>query len=107
MSLPDIPGLTRAELNSRYLQFVSEVEANCKLFGIEFPESWRPSKRDAVPLDKLLPCPFCKSTKVRMTYHVNWGWDCFTPVCDSCNARGPMDIKYKDAAIERWNKARP
>lgn len=42
-----------------------------------------------------------------MMYHVNWGWNCFTATCEECGARGGMNIKYEDAAIERWNNARP
>jgi len=92
-----------------YLKFVAEVELNCKIFGIPFPKSWKPIEKKNLQkpsLDKLLPCPFCKSEKVKMTYHVNWGWDCFTPICEECDARGQMNIKYEEAAIERWNKAR-
>lgn len=56
---------------------------------------------------KLLPCPFCKSKDVEMKFHKNHGWDCFTPICNDCESTGSPLIKYEDAAIKRWNAARP
>ena len=59
------------------------------------------------PLPKLLPCPFCGSHAVTVIKVRSNGWDCYSPTCEDCGTHSQQNIKYEDAAIERWNKARP
>jgi len=39
-----------------------------------------------------------------MRWHQYYNWDCFTPHCNHCKASGQIDVRYKDTAIERWNR---
>lgn len=47
------------------------------------------------------PCPFCGSDEVT-PYKDRW--DCWTVVCEGCDAAGP-EYYDKDKAKELWNKA--
>lgn len=52
--------------------------------------------------EKIKPCPFCGSTaEIVEGYDENYP-QVYSVVCDSCDAKGPMDFDKKEA-IKKWN----
>ena len=49
-------------------------------------------------MDKLIPCPFCGSTKQTVKHSARWGWF----VSCECAAVGPS-AGNRQSAIDRWN----
>lgn len=50
---------------------------------------------------KLLPCPFCGETDIRIGY--DGIYDRYYAACPNCMARGPEKIGWAERAVQAWN----
>ena len=49
--------------------------------------------------ERLLPCPFCGSTKIRIAHHPPY----YIGICDECKASSNLAARKEDA-VYLWNK---
>ena len=52
---------------------------------------------------KLLPCPFCGGTDIRIGHDVVYGR--YYAVCPACMAKGPRKMGWEERAANAWNAA--